>query len=141
MEITTFEHMLGEIKQEAFYGISTNCHSIQVSKDLCEQDKSNCQIARTNIDNAENSIELHMNTLYTMSRICELPSFPSTKSAISRCHEGKTWSEREDATQKFPFLSNMFESFSTELLNRMPRFVVSTAILISTAIGALSLAA
>jgi hypothetical protein len=66
MEITTFEHMLGEIKQEMFYGNTTNCHSSQVSNDLCEKDKSNCQLTRTNIDNAKNAIDLHMNTLFTM---------------------------------------------------------------------------
>ena len=35
----------------------------------------------------------------------------------------------------------MFESFTTELLLRTPRFVISGAVLISTAIGALSVAA
>lgn len=82
-----------------------------------------------------------MNTLFTVSRICELPNYSSSTEAINRCHDGKSWSIKEVATKKFSFLSNMFESFTTEFLLRTPRFVISGAVIIATAIGAASVAA
>ena len=80
-----------------------------------------------------------MRTLFTVSRICELPNYPSSTEAINRCHKGLPWSTKEDATKKFSFLSDMFESYTTALL-RTPRFVVSGSIIIATAIGAASVA-
>ena len=138
-EIETFEFMLGEIRQEVVFGMTTSCNSIQLNKELCQKDQSNCQVSKINIDNAENAMKIHMRTLFTVSRICELPTHPSSTEAINRCHRGMQWTEKEDATKKFSFLSDMFESYTSELL-RLPRFVISSSIVIATAIGAASVA-
>ena len=98
LEAKTFQFHLGEIQHEVFFGMSTMCNSIQLWNNLCKEDQSNCQLARINIDNAESTMKIHIKTLFTVSRICELPTYPSSGEAIYRCHKGMPWSTREDAT-------------------------------------------
>ena len=123
-----------------FFGIMTSCNSIPIWNDLCMKDPSNCQMARLNIDNAESTMKILTQTLFMISRICELPTYPSSSESISHCHKGMPWSTREDITKKFSFLSSMFESYTTAL-TRERMFVVSSSIVIAAAIGAASVAA
>ena len=78
-DIKTFEFQLGEVKNEVFFGITTSCNSIPIWNDLCMKDPSNCQMARLNIDNAESTMKIHTQTLFTIGRICELPTRVATK--------------------------------------------------------------
>lgn len=94
------------------------------------------QLSTLSINNAENSIKTHIQTLFSVKRICAIPSFPPTKKVIERCHQGKTWAPVEDATAKFSFITSMFEGYTSELLLHRPeRFVITGPVLIATAIG------
>ena len=61
-------------------------------------------------------------TLYAVSRICELPDYPSSTDSIARCHKGLPWTTREGLNKKYSFL------------------IVSSSVAIATAIGVLSVA-
>ena len=92
------------------------------------------------IDNFEKAITKHTQTLYSVKRVCELPNYPPSKKVISRCHQGLKWAPREDATEKFKFITSMFEVFTFHYLKqetaliRTKRFVISGPIIIATAI-------
>ena len=86
-----------------------------------------------------------------MKRVCEPTAFPPSEEIINKCHQGLKWNPVWNATEKFSLLTSMFEGYTREYLQqelsergtsdaRPKRFVISTPILVGTAIGAASLA-
>ena len=148
MEASSYTFQMDEIRQEEFSGLATSCSAIPIQHEICLAHPASCQSTQMSIANFEKAIKKHSQTLYSVKRVCELPAYPSSEEIISRCHQGLKWAPREDATKKFKLLTSMFEGFTTDYLRqekgtaiaRPKRFLVSTPILIGTAIGAASIA-
>ena len=134
----SFTVQLSEVKEEEFYGVNAACDAISFQHELCLEHPASCQSTKLSIGNFEETIKIR-------KRVCELPKYPQSDAIISRCHQGLKWNPEEDATKKFSFFTSMFEGFTMEYLQqergtRVERFIVSTPILIGTAIGAASIA-
>ena len=81
-EIKSFEIVLEEVKEELYYSLESNCASIPIWKTVCTDDASSCQLADINIKTSENSITILSQTLFSLSRVCELPNYPSSAESI-----------------------------------------------------------
>ena len=148
MEASSFIIQLKEVQQEEFYGIDSACNAIPIQHEICLAHPASCQSTQMNIDNFEKTITKHSHSLFSLKRVCELPTYPPSEEILTRCHQGLKWTPGEKATKKFSFITSMFEGFTTDYLRqekgtaiaRPKRFNISTPILIGTAIGAASIA-
>ena len=144
-DASSFTFPLKEIQKEEFNGLTDACNGIAAQHELCLNHPGNCQASRITIDNFEEAMKIHARSLVDLNRVCEMKKYPDSSEMISRCHRNLTWSKKEFATKKFSFFTEVFEGFTTEYLElergtRVERFIISTPILIGTAIGAASIA-
>ena len=107
-------------------------------EDLCSEDNSTCAVEEVSKKTLEDAMTLVTQGFYTLGAFCEIEDFPTTKEIISRCYQGLPWTAGEGMAQQYPFLLQMFESFGQHRLRRPKRFVISSSIAISVAIGLFS---
>ena len=135
-EVKSFELDLGDVKNGVFFSMETSCSSIPIWDKICSDDASNCQIAGLNIKNAESTMEILSQTLFSLSRICELPNYPSSINSINRCHKGMSWTTSEGLNKQYSFLDSMMEGYHKAMV-REKCFIISGPVAITTAIGVL----
>ena len=151
MEASSFIIQLNEVQQEEFYGIESACDAIPIQHEICLAHPASCQSTQMNTVNFEKTITKHSHSLYSLKRVCEPSTYPPSEEILTRCHQGLKWNPGENATEKFSFLTSMFEGFTSDYLQqemsergtaitRPKRFIVSTPIIVGTIIGAASLA-
>ena len=90
LETKTYTFEISEISDDVFEGLEASCSYITTLNDFCLEHPSSCQLSTLSIKNAESSIKTHIQTLYSVKRICELPRYPSSKKVIECCHQGLT---------------------------------------------------
>ena len=144
-DASSFTIQLSEVKEEEFYGLDAACSAIPTQHEICLAHPASCQSTQMNIGNFEKTIKIRSHSLISLKRVCELPAYPSSDEIVSRCHQGLKWTPGEAATKEFSFFTSMIEGFTTEYLQqergtRVERFIVSTPIIVGTAIGAASIA-
>ena len=136
-EVQMYEIDLEKGMEDLFYNLESNCATIPIWKTVCDDDTSSCQLADINIKTSENAIVILSQSLFSLSRICELPDYPSSAESIERCHNGRSWTTSEGVNEQYTFLTDMLQGYYRALV-REKRFVVSGPIAITTAIGILS---
>merc|ERR1712105_389180 len=144
-DASSFTFSLKEIKMEEFNGLTDACNGISAQHELCLNHPGSCQTSRITANNFEEAIKIHTRSLVDLNRVCEMKEYPDSAEIISRCHQNLTWSQEEFATKKFSFFTELSEGFTNEYLElergtRIERFIISTPILIGTAIGTAAIA-
>ena len=139
-DASSFTFSLKEIKLEEFNGMTDACNGISAQHELCLNHPGSCQTSKITANNFEEAIKIHARSLVDLNRVCEMKKYPDSAEIISRCHQNLTWSQEEFATKKFSFFTELSEGFTAEYLElergtRIEWFIISTPILIGTAIG------
>ena len=76
--IQTFEISLEYVMEDLFYDLYSNCATIPMWKTVCDYAASSCQLADINIKTSENAMIILSQSLFSLSRVCELPDYPSS---------------------------------------------------------------
>ena len=144
-DASSFTFPLKEVKLEEFNGMDDACRAISAQHELCLNHPGSCQTSKITANNFEEAIKIHTRSLVDLNRVCEMKKYPDSAEIISRCHQNLTWSQEEFATKKFSFFTELSEGFTAEYLElergtRIERFIISTPILIGTAIGTAAIA-
>lgn len=86
MESKSYIFQLDEIQEEVISGLDSSCNSISTMKEQCLAHPASCQSSMMSTVNYEKAITKHIQTLYSVKRVCELQNYPPSKKVINRCH-------------------------------------------------------
>ena len=117
-EATSFVTRLSEVEEEEFYGIEMACDAIPIQQENCINHPASCQSTRITVSNFENTIRKRSQSLYSIKRVCVPSSFALSEVIIEKCRQGIEWNPSKNATEKFSFLSSMFEGFTRDYLEQ-----------------------
>ena len=78
LEANSYQYSLNEVRLEIISGIESACSAIPVLHQTCVDHPSSCQSTDLSIKNQENSIRKHAQSLFTMERLCETSSHPTS---------------------------------------------------------------
>lgn len=92
ISIQTFEYRMDNFQNNLINDMEVNCATITLWNTLCIDDEANCQLAKEEIQLAENAMIILFQSLYTMRRVCAVPHYPSSEDSINRCHKEESWS-------------------------------------------------
>ena len=138
LDVVTYETELHGVIMGGNNLMVTSCSMLNQWQDLCSEDNSTCAVAEVSMKTLENAMTLVTQGFYTFGAHCEIEDFPTTTEIISRCYQGLSWTAEKGIAEQYPFLLSMFESFGQHRLRRPRRFVISSSIAISIAIGVFS---
>ena len=138
LDVVTYETDLNGVILGGNELMTRSCGMLSQWEDLCSEDNSTCAVAEVSKKTLEDAMSLVTQGFYTFGAFCEIEDFPTTKEIISRCYQGLPWTAGKGIAQQYPFLLQMFESFGQHRLRRPKRFVISSSIAISVAIGLFS---
>ena len=118
METQNFIFRLDEIEEEIVTELSSSCSAIPTMTEQCITHPASCQSSRISKINYENTMINDFQTMYSLQRVCEVTDHPPSDEAIRRCHAVERWAPWQNATAAFPFITGMFDGFTTDYLEQ-----------------------
>ena len=73
ISIQTFEWRMDNFQSNLINDMEANCATITLWNTLCIDDEANCQLAKEEIQVAEEAMIILFQSLYTMRRVCSVP--------------------------------------------------------------------
>lgn len=117
METRTWAYELEEVQEAAFSIVDDACYYLQVIDELCEAHPSSCQTSHLSLENFKKGMDKAFEVIFSLQRICDVGTQPSSEFAKEQCRKGKEWRELDAINENFMFLDSLLESFTPDFLD------------------------